>query len=568
MVHQERLQNGRLKVTHLGNFQARIVRDLVFDDGTEEQRAFGIEAQLGDTAVAFSVTAAEFSRMAWVLNKLGPAAIIYPGQHQHARAAIQSLSGSIRQERVFTHLGWRRLDSSWVYLHAGGAIGSGGHVAGVQVLVPAALEVYRIAPPSQHPEERTQAVRDSLRFLSIAPDRITFPLLAGVYRAALGEAGFSLFLVGRSGVFKSSLAALCQQHFGALMNSAGLPAGFGSTAFALQELAFYAKDALLVVDDFTPNGPNDHALESVAEMLFRAAGNRQGRSRLRKDGQPGAGHAPRALMLATGEQVPRGLSLRARLLTIDVGPGEVERSTLTECQKAAQQGRFAASMGAFLTWTSGQYEALQQRLSAGTEELRAQFHTNAAHARLPSAAAALAAGFAIFLEFAVEMGAIGSAEREELLHRSGRALHQLIARQTQDHQAAADPVLRFLQLLRTGLSDGHAHVCDRHGTAPEEPAAWGWRRKPLGRAWLPQGARIGWIAGPDLFLDASASYQVAQQMAGNQPLPVSPKALRHQMRERNLLASVDTSRHMLLVRRTLEGHPRQVLHMKASDLAA
>jgi hypothetical protein len=32
------------------------------------------------------------------------------------------------------------------------------------------------------------------------------------------------------------------------------------------------------------------------------------------------------------------------------------------------------------------------------------------------------------------------------------------------------------------------------------------------------------------------------------------------------LASVDVGREMLLVRRTLEGVPREVLHLKASDL--
>jgi hypothetical protein len=38
------------------------------------------------------------------------------------------------------------------------------------------------------------------------------------------------------------------------------------------------------------------------------------------------------------------------------------------------------------------------------------------------------------------------------------------------------------------------------------------------------------------------------------------------LREHGLLASVDVGREMLLVRRTLEGAPREVLHLKASDL--
>ena len=37
--------------------------------------------------------------------------------------------------------------------------------------------------------------------------------------------------------------------------------------------------------------------------------------------------------------------------------------------------------------------------------------------------------------------------------------------------------------------------------------------------------------------------------------------------ERALLASVDEGRQMVQVRRTIEGCPRQVLHLKAKDLA-
>ena len=150
----------------------------------------------------------------------------------------------------------------------------------------------------------------SLQFLSLAPDRISFPLLAAVYRAPLGRVDFSLFLTGKTGVFKTTLAALCQQHFGAALDASGLPANFASTAPALQWLACQAKDALLVVDDFAPTGRNsDSQLQSVSERLFRAAGNQQGRSRMGEDGCLSAPTPPRALVLDTGEEVPAGQSI-------------------------------------------------------------------------------------------------------------------------------------------------------------------------------------------------------------------------------------------------------------------
>src|SRR5579862_8462706 len=150
MVRCERLDNGRRKVIPVANFHARIVRDLVLDDEAEAKREFVVEAMLGGQRISFSVSAAEFGRMGWVLNKLGPEAILYPGQQQHARAAVQCLSGAIRKERIFTHLGWRGVGRDWAYLQSGGAIGGQGLRCDVQVQLPTALEHYRLPLPGDH----------------------------------------------------------------------------------------------------------------------------------------------------------------------------------------------------------------------------------------------------------------------------------------------------------------------------------------------------------------------------------------------------------------------------------
>jgi hypothetical protein len=210
-----------------------------------------------------------------------------------------------------------------MYLHAAGAIGAQGPGSDFQMLLPAALQNYRVCPPA-YADARAKAVRSSLRFLSVAPDWITFPLLAAVYRAPLGGVDFSLFLTGRTGTFKTALATLCQQHFGAAMDVGHLPANFASTANALEELAFCAKDALMVVDDFVLiGGAGDGMLQGIAERLFRAA-----------------------------------------------GAGEVDRAALSRCQAAGQDGSLAAAMGAYLAWMAGRYEERQQNLQTRVRELR------------------------------------------------------------------------------------------------------------------------------------------------------------------------------------------------------
>jgi hypothetical protein len=177
--------------------------------------------------------------------------------------------------------------------------------------------------------------------------------------------------------------------------------------------------------------------------------------------------------------------------------------------------------------------------------------------------AQLQSGWEMWLEFALDVGAITESERRALLVRGREALQEVTGLQAAYHQAT-DPTHRFLSLLKAALANGRAHVADRKGDAPDSPAAWGWRKK--GGAWFPEGTRIGWLSGSDVFLEPSASYHVAQQMAGSEPIPISPQTLRHRMAEQGLLVSTDAARKVLMVRRRQEGCPRKVLHVRRTDL--
>ena len=125
-----------------------VVQDLAPADGASAAASRDLGAKT-ERVLAADLTAAEFGRMNWVLHRLGPQAIVYPGQHQHTRAAIQSFSGPIRQERVLTHLGWRRQGTQYMYLHAGGALGTDGSLPLVQVELPPTLQLFEVKPPGR-----------------------------------------------------------------------------------------------------------------------------------------------------------------------------------------------------------------------------------------------------------------------------------------------------------------------------------------------------------------------------------------------------------------------------------
>jgi hypothetical protein len=101
LVWDKPTQNGPVP-TPLTNFAARIVRDVAEDDGAEVRRRFEIEAALNGRREIFSVPSSQFAGMEWATEHLGAGAIVRPGfgVRDHARAAVQMLSGDVPAERV------------------------------------------------------------------------------------------------------------------------------------------------------------------------------------------------------------------------------------------------------------------------------------------------------------------------------------------------------------------------------------------------------------------------------------------------------------------------------------
>jgi hypothetical protein len=274
-----------------------------------------------------------------------------------------------------------------------------------------------------------------------------------------------------------------------------------------------------------------------------------------------AAKPPRGLVLATGEEVPQGASVRARMLILEVGAGDVNVGVLSESQELAAQGVLAESMGGYVRWLAGRLDEARQELRMRVGQLVGAAQRGA-HARTAGIVAELQAGFEQFLAFAAGAGALGSCEQGALASRCWRGL-VLAANHQAGYQFAADPALRYLALLRIALATGEAHVADRRGRMPAEPEAWGWQQKDDG--WEAAGVRIGWLDGEELLLHPSVSYAVAQAIAGTDRIAQNEQALRGRLHRQGLLASVDKARQTLKVRRQIEGAVKHVLDLRIAD---
>ena len=503
----------RLSQVQLTNFQAAIITNVQLDDGVETRREFEIDAELMGRPKRFTIPASEFMNMNWPVERLGAAAIIFPNQREYARTAIQSLSLTATERCIYTHTGWRNVDGRWIYLHCGGAIGPDGVVSDVNVRLMGTLSRYELRQPAS-PSALRDAVRASLRLGDLGSPSISFPLLAATFRAVFSDADFSMHLAGETGVFKSEVASLHQQHFGAGMNRLQLPGAWSSTGNALEALSFQAKDALFVIDDFAPQGGSvDIArYHMAADRVFRAAGNHAGRGRLDSTARLREPKPPRALILSTGEEIPRGQSVRARLLILELSKGGVDSGGLAACQRDARAGLYAEAMAGFLQWLAGRYEHARAAFSTKIEHYRSKALSNVAHARTPEIVASLQAALELFLEFSVSSDAVDVAEGDHLAARCWDALCECAAAQAK-HQGEMEPTARFLSLLRSLLSSGRAHLAARNGGEPDRSAgSCGWRQDNSGN-WLRLGDCVGWLDGDDLYLETTAAFRAAQMAA-------------------------------------------------------
>jgi hypothetical protein len=553
----------RLSQVQLTNYQATIITNIRLDDGVETRREFEIVSELMGRKYRFTIAASEFGSMEWPIERMGAPAITFPNQRDYARTAIQSLSITAEERCIYSHTGWRKVDGRWLFLHGGGAICGTGAESDVNVRLLGPMSRYELFPPAG-PDTLASAVKASLRLVELGPASISFPLLAATCRAVFGEADFALHLAGETGAFKSEVAALHQQHFGAGMNRLNLPAAWSSTGNALEVLAFHAKDTLIVIDDFAPQGSSADVsrYHAAADRVFRAAGNHAGRSRLDSTAKLREPKAPRALILSTGEDIPRGQSVRARLLILELPKGSIKSSDLADCQRDALGGLYAQAMGGFVQWLAGRYDGARAAFDRKVSTRRASALGNLAHARTPEIVANLQAGFEVYVEFGVESGAVDAGEGARLSGRCWEALREAAAVQAK-HQTATEPAGRFLALLRSALISGRAHLSARTGGEPDRsPGCCGWRRDSSGRR-SPQGDCIGWVVDDHIYLEPTAAYQVAQMLGRDvgEVLTVSEQTLKKRLHEKGLLASTDPKRETLSVRRSIGGTSKEVLHL-------
>ena len=460
----------QLVPTTLANFDARIIGEILKDDGIDKRRFYELTVTRKDQSCTFTVAATQFDSLVWVAEQLGAEHMVYAAGESRSTCPWRSklylgTSRGARCSCIPAGGPWKVSEFTCTPMARSTPAP---RVKASGSSAPPELGEYRLpAPP--HGSDLIQALRASRTFLDVAPLRITVPLFLTGYRAVLGEANFSVFVYGESGGRKTSLAAIIQQHFGAAMDFDYPPANWMSTAnynggpsrtLPRTRSCWWMTSCV--------GGPRDiQRLHAEADRLFRGQANRQGRGRLQSDSTMRGGRKPRGVPIGTGEELPRGASLQARMLALLVESGEVNLVLLSQLQDLAARGLFAAAMSGFIRYAGEHFEEFQQQRREQSKHVRQAAAKTTAHGRGVAIRGELAFTANVLARFYVDSGDMTETEATAWLDRIHGALEEV----------AQNGSRRTKRLISRSVPWYCCGRAQSRGATPFSPISMGSRRK-------------------------------------------------------------------------------------------
>ena len=477
---QETTKRNKPTTEKLCNFTAYIVNEVLFDDGVGTSRTMrigGVHAS-GRKLPEIEVTASEFKKMDWVLERWGADCIIEPVPRAAERicAAIQSTATFENTKDVYYKTGWKNIDGKWDYLLPG----AGKH----DVRLFGKLSRYEMAKDWSKSDLQTVwlMMKDKL----IATKAIVWTLIALVFLTPLNEflnqvlymPKFVLYLIGRTGTRKSTLAALFLSFFGRF-NSSDLPLSFRDTANSIMYNSFSLKDVLTCIDDFHPSGRKEAAkLTETAQLIMRGYGDRIGRGRLKSDSTPMESRPPQGNAIITAEQAPDiGESGTARYFCLELRDGMIDLHNLSKFQREAEKGTLRGCMLAYTEWIKAWLlkdkdteQSFVHQLKKSFQNYRQEFIDSGirCHGRVPEIYAWLMIGMEFFLSFLLDLEIISEEDYQATFSRCRNCLYELAKKQSTNIEQDK-PTHKFIRKLYSLIESGQAVLLDKNNPVEVKP---------------------------------------------------------------------------------------------------
>ena len=212
----------------LANFVPYAKSELLLDDGIESKRYLtigGIHCT-GKHLPDIRIPSNEFNKLTWITQYWGLQCNIEIGQmvKDCIRHAIQCTADDITTNHIYTHTGWQEINGKLIFLCNGLYLDEG---IETNIELAGKLSRYSLVDPTERFLNADEKCIYKLLSKEFIPHRILLPLIAIAFLSPLNhflkmvncEPKVILFLIGKTGARKSTLASLILSFFGDFTNT-------------------------------------------------------------------------------------------------------------------------------------------------------------------------------------------------------------------------------------------------------------------------------------------------------------------------------------------------------------
>lgn len=267
--------------------------------------------------------------------------------------------------------------------------------------------------------------------------------------------------------------------------------------------------------------------------------------------------------MSTGEDIPEGHSIRARMMIVELSPGDVTATKLTAAQAARPS--YSIAMADWIQWLA--QSNAKDMLTGMANDVRDR-HIGVGHSRTPPIVGDLLATAALMCQWCRDRRYFPDETMTDVYNKAEEAI-LMAANEQHEYLQSADPVTALCETLRHLLNSGTAHVRTRNGGVPRDAADYGWtEQQGLNEVvtYKANGPKLGWIDrdANELLLDPNVLPVLKKHSGGK--LAMTSQTLLKRLKDANLLTRTDAARGRNTIRMQLEGHTHNVLCLCLSEV--
>lgn len=406
---------------------------------------------------------AEFAAMRWPMKFWQFYGNIKPVKNgpQLVLDAISTAGQRLAKHRnVYEHTGMREIGGKMAYLYNGGAIG----VDGVSVELTGQLQHYEMRDRDHSREDAAMAER---MLIDGMPGWLILPELAQAYLAPLYSVlekmqqppSYVVYVIGERGAGKSTVTGYVQGHFGSFYERQ-FPSNFTDTPNQVRDKLFWAKDSLMVIDDYRKTGEGGRmrsSMDMVADAAITAVADRADRGRLDADKRMSAPRPCRSTCIMTGEDMPNvSISRKMRLYRITVSMGDIYKESADELdiyRQLNRDGYFRSCMRYYIEDLLERWNTIEDELERRIQEA-AQLVKGAMtrrEGRYLECATLLMCGIGLMMDHLIACGVMDETDKQHRLEQAARDIAANIDEQGSEVDEN-QPEAIWLQTLRSLLA--------------------------------------------------------------------------------------------------------------------